>query len=215
MGAVAVGSVAAGVRSAEEFVAPAFAAGSDDWRRYQVAPAAASTIPAAIAVISIALLMRGAFAGAAAVAPSRVRPKTGAATGTAARFVGTGTWVVGGGAAWRRGPAALNSSTLHVLALDVVAMGALELEVLGLEALEFAAGSGGAGIAALRANGWSHAGIFTSSASNAGALETGAFGAGITDAAGSSRSERASALLSVGSLAAISKILAVASLRAP
>src|SRR4029077_4548314 len=160
MGAVVVGSVAAGVRSAEEFVASAFAAGSDDWRRYQVAPAAASTIPAAIAGISIALLLPGAFAGAAAVAPSRVRPKTGAATGTAARFVGTVAWVVGAGAAWRCGSAALNSSNSDVLALDVVAMEAVELELLGLEALEFAAGSGGAGIAALRAKGWSHAGIF-------------------------------------------------------
>ena len=74
------------------------------------------------------------------------------------------------------------------------------------------AGSGGAGIAALRARGCNQAGILTSSASNAGPAETGAFGAGVVEDV--SRSGLDSGFFGPASLAAISKILAVVSLRA-
>jgi hypothetical protein len=162
LGAVAGGRSAAGMLSAEEFVASAFARGSEDWCKYQVTPAMASTIPAAIAVIKIFLLPLGVFAGALAAVPSSVRPKTGGVA-TVARLVEAVARVGEAGAGFW-GSVALNSSNSEEVELDV-----LDMDV----------GSGGAGTAALRARGSSQAGIFTSSASNSGVAETGGLGWGI------------------------------------
>jgi hypothetical protein len=162
LGAVVGGRSAVGVLSAEEFVASAFARGSKDWCTYQVTPAIVSTIPAAIAVIKFLLLPLGVFACALAAALSSVRPKTGGVA-TTVRLVEAVARVGEAGAGFW-GSVALNSSNSEEVELEV-----LELDV----------GSGGAGTAALRARGSSQAGIFTSSASNAGVAETGGFGGGI------------------------------------
>ncbi len=78
LGAVAAVSAAADVLTGKEFAAIALGSGLEDWRRYQVTPVAASTIPAAIAVIQIPLLPLDVLARLSAVVRSSVRPKTGA-----------------------------------------------------------------------------------------------------------------------------------------
>src|SRR5260370_38925718 len=126
-----------------------------EWRRYQVARVVESTSRAAIAVIQMRLLPLDVLAGLSVVVLSSVRPKTGAARATL-RVVETGEGCCGSGAL-----SASNSEV--VVELDAGCSG----------------GSGGAGIAALRAKGSSQTGIFTSSASKVGVAEREAFASGI------------------------------------
>src|SRR5216684_478688 len=186
LGTVAASSAAADVLTGKEFAAIALGSGLEDWRRYQVTPVAASTIPAAIAVIQIPLLPLGVLAGLSVVVLSSVRPKTGAARATL-RVVETGEGCCGS--------AALSASNSEVV---------VELDA------GCSVGSGGAGIAALRAKGSSQTGIFTSSASKSGVAEREAFGSGMGVA---SSARLGSVFLGAASLSVISRILAAVSLK--
>src|SRR5216684_4518308 len=188
LGTVAASSAAADVLTGKEFAAIALGSGLEDWRRYQVTPVVASTIPAAIAVIQIPLLPLGVLAGLSVVVLSSVRPKTGAARATL-RVVETGEGCCGS--------AALSASNSEVV---------VELDA------GCSVGSGGAGIAALRAKGSSQTGIFTSSASKSGVAEREAFGSGM-GVASSARAGVGSVFLGAASLSVISRILAAVSLK--